>query len=88
MTREQLEKIWEETQSDWKGDNAIQGLQILQKYFDPTTDTLICGADHDVFWSVDIGEALERGLTEEDATTLARLNWSIDEDGECFSCFV
>lgn len=88
LTKEELQQIWEEADSKWDGDNALQGLDILRKYFDPMKTNLIQGADHDVIWSVNIDEALENGLTREDATKLALLNWSLDEDGDCFSCFV
>ncbi len=83
MTRERLTEIFEETESNWEGDNAFQGLQILSKY----ATNLITGAEHDIIYSVDIDEIVE-DLTEEDAIALAKLNWSLDEDGEYFTCFV
>lgn len=95
VTREQLEDIFGDgdekegyIDSKWTGDNAIKGLRILEKYFDIEKKDLIQGADHDVIWSVSVDDAIEAGLTVEDAEALALLNWTIDEDGECFSCFV
>lgn len=88
ITNAQLEGIFSEISSKWEGDNAFQGLQIIAKYISPTKKDLIAGAGHDVIYSVGIDELLNAGLTEEDATALASLNWSIDEDSECFSCFV
>lgn len=82
MTREALEKIFNDTDSKWEGDNAFKGLQILSKY----TDTLIQGADHDIIFSVEVDEIIEQ-LTEEDATSLAMLNWMI-HDGAYFACYV
>ena len=84
MTRERLEEIFEETPSYWDGDNAFQGLQILAKY---TDKNIVCGANHDIIYSIDIESALDQ-LTEEDAVKLATLNWMIDDDGDCFACFV
>ena len=82
MTHERLEQIFEETESEWEGDNAFQGLQILSKY----TDNLIQGADHDIIYSCDIGEIVEE-LSEKHAIALAKLNWML-HDGEYFACFV
>ena len=84
MTRERLEQIFEETKSDsnWEGDNAFRGLQILSKY----TDNLIQGAEHDIIYSCEIDDVVEK-LTDEDATMLAKLNWML-HDGEYFACFV
>jgi cell division GTPase FtsZ len=82
MELEQLEQIFEDTESKWEGDNAFQGLQILSKY----TDNLIQAAEHDIIYSVSITEIIDK-LTEEDAIKLAELNWMLD-DVECFACFV
>lgn len=85
MTREKFEEIFKVTYSDWKGDNAIQGLTIIMKYI--KDKDIICGADHDVIYSVDIDDLIEAGITEADATALATLNWII-YDGEYMACFV
>lgn len=84
MTRERLEQIFEETKSDsnWEGDNAFRGLQILSKY----TDNLIQGAEHDIIYSCDIETVIE-DLSEKHAIALAKLNWML-HDGEHFACFV
>jgi hypothetical protein len=83
MTREQLEKIFDNDETQWEGDNAFQGLQILSKY----TDNLIQAAEHDIIFSEGIEKVLDAGLTEEDADALRKLNWMLDGHG-CFSCFV
>ena len=83
MKREKLEQIFEEKDSKWEGDNAFQGLQILSKY----TTNLICGAAHDIIYSVDIDDVVE-AMTEEDAEALALLNWMLDSECDCFACFV
>lgn len=83
MEIERLKQIFEEADSKWEGDNAFQGLQILSKY----TTKLICGADHDVIYSVDIDDIVE-AISEEDANALAMLNWTLDSDNDCFACFV
>ena len=82
ITIEEIEQIFEDVDSKWEGDNAFQGLQILSKY----TDKLIQGAGHDVIWSVDVDKIIELGITKEDITKLALLNWMIEED--CLACFV
>ncbi len=84
MTEERLEQIFEEVNSKWEGDNAFEGLCIIRKYI--KEDDVLCGADHDVIYSVTVPEILAAGLTEDDAQKLAMLNWSISEG--YFSCFV
>jgi hypothetical protein len=88
MTYEEVVEVFEEEdlKTKWEGDNTIQGLKILEKYFNPLIDSLITGANHDVLYSVDVEEAIKRGLTKEDVYALARLNWMIEDD--CFQCFV
>lgn len=83
MNREEIEKIFDEVDSKWEGDNAFQGLQILSKY----TDNLITGANHDIIYSEDIDKIVEK-ITEEDAIALAKLNWMINDEGDCLACFV
>lgn len=82
ITREEIEQIFDDVDSNWEGDNAFQGLQILSKY----TDKLIQGAGHDTIYSIDIDDVIELGITKEDVTKLSLLNWMIEED--CFACFV
>jgi len=85
MTREKLEEIFEETKSNWDGDNALQGLNILNKH--SKGKSVLCAAKHDIIYSLDVEDTLENGLTEEDALSLAKLNWMLDEH-DCFACFV
>lgn len=82
ITKEEIKQIFNDVDSQWNGDNAFQGLQILSKY----TDNLIQGAGQDIIWSVDVDEIIELGITKEDITKLSLLNWMIDED--CLACFV
>lgn len=77
----------ENINSNWTGDSAFKGLLILSKYFDTEHTDIICGADHDILYSVDVVQALENGLTYEDATSLFLLNWML-EDSNYFSVFV
>ena len=65
------------------GDNAMKGLLIITKYL-PTAG--IGAAEHDVIYSVSSDRLVEAGITAEDAVTLRRLNWMIDE--ESLACFV
>ena len=88
MTTEDIQKIFEETDSAWEGDNFVQGVQILLKYFDPKKTRIIGGADHDIVYSVDIEELIKAKVTEEDIRAIAMLNWSFDEEYDCLSCFV
>jgi hypothetical protein len=83
MTKELFIEIMEKESGDWEGDNAYQGLKILEKY----TSNLIQGAGHDVIWSEDIEKLIERGITKEDVEELRRLNWML-EDETYLSCFV
>lgn len=81
MTQERLVEIFEECDSDWEGDNAYQGLQILAKY----NSNIIIGAEHDIIYSLVVDDIIE-SLTEEDAIALRKLNWMLDR--EQFACFV
>ena len=76
MTKNEFKKIFKKTKSEWDGDNAYQGLQIIAKY----TEYLIQGAEHDVIFSEDIDVLIKKGIIKEDVTKLARLNWSIEFD--------
>jgi hypothetical protein len=83
MTREEFKKVFKNEDTNWEGDNAYQGLQILSKY----ADSLIKGADHDIIYSCDVDYLIEKGITKEDAEKLRKLNWMI-YDGEYMACFV
>lgn len=87
MTEEEFVEIMNDdnVKTDWKGDNACQGLDIIRKY---CPDKGIEYAEHDVIGSVMISEIAEAGITKEDAIKLCSLNWMIDEDNEGLSCFV
>lgn len=92
MTREIFLSFFDENhknyvKSNWKGDNAFQGLMIIAKYFDITKKDVVCGATHDEIYSVDIDEIIKNGIIEEDVKKLRKLNWSIQDD-EFLSCFV
>ena len=87
MNREELEKIFDEKKAKWDGDNTFQGLLIISKYFDIKNKNILGAAEHDIIYSVRIDEALQAGLTTEDAEALAKLNWMISEC-DCFACFV
>ena len=82
----EVEKIFDETNSKWDGDNAFQGLLIIAKYFDIKKNNIICGAGHDEMCSVDVDDLIEKGMTKEEFKMLAKLNWCIDED--FLKCFV
>lgn len=82
LTIKELKEIFYNQNTNWKGDNAFQGLQILSKY----TANLICAAEHDIIYSDDIYTVLNAGLTTEDAEKLRELNWIIEEDH--FACYV
>lgn len=82
MDKEKLLEIFDTTESEWIGDNTFKGMQIIAKY----NDNIVRGAGHDIIYCGDIDECLEKGMTEADATELAKLNWMIDEEG--FSKFV
>ena len=84
MTEKELQEIFETTKSDWDGDNAFRGLQILSKY----VGLVICGAEHDVLLGPSIDDVLRSGLTREDAIELRRLGWTIEEEPGYFACYV
>lgn len=72
---------------EWTGDNAIQGLWIIGKYFDPMKSSIIKGANHDIIYSVNVDDIVEKGITEEDTIALRKLNWMIEDDSY-LACFV
>ncbi len=87
MTEERLVAILkdDDVNAEWEGDNALQGLNLIAKYF---TDgrTVLTGANHDVIYSVGISEIVAAGITEEDAKELRRLNWM--EEYDYMACYV
>lgn len=83
ITREQFDEIFEQADSNWEGDNAFQGCNIIAKY----TSNVIQGASHDELWSEDVEKLIEAGITIEDTKKLALLNWVISEN-EYLVCFV
>ena len=85
MKRDEFDKEFDNEDAEWEGDNAFQGLKIIEKYM-PGKE-LICGAGHDVIWSVGVDELIEAGITVEDVRALAKLNW-MTEHGEYLACFV
>lgn len=89
MTPERFQEIFDNTKSEWEGDNALQGCIIISKYIDPKKEAILAAAEHDIIYSVDVEDILNAGITEEDAVALAKLNWMIDtEYGECLAVFV
>ncbi len=88
LTDERLMEIMHDDsiETDWEGDNAIQGLNIIAKYINPIEKSIIVGAVHDMILSVDLNTIIEAGLTEEDAILLRTLNWM--EEYDALACFV
>lgn len=84
---EEIRNIFENTKSELhkiEGDNAFLGLILLSKY--QTKNVLVC-AEHDIIYSFSLDDVIELGVTDEDLTELARMNWHISEyDG--LACFV
>ncbi len=87
MTVEKFIEIFDNTDSDWTGDNAVKGLLILCTILDPNEHELIEGAGHDEIWGPQLETLIEAGITEDQVKQLALLNWSI-EDSEYLTCFV
>lgn len=91
ITLERIEELFGDgrVDSEYEGDNFLQGIEILKKYFDISKEDIVRCASHDTIWTPDAEELIERGLTEEDAIKLVKLNWVYDEDDEGgFCCFV
>jgi len=88
MTEERLREIFEEDSftRELKGDTALQGLNILAKYF--PDKTVLRAAGHDIIYSCDLNEIIAAGITEEDTLELKRLNWILDTEVDCLVCFV
>lgn len=77
MTEKKFIEIMEQSyEFEWKGDNALKGLKIIEKYLPDTT--IICGAGHDTIYSVNIEELILKDITEEDVRKIRDLNWTID----------
>jgi hypothetical protein len=87
MKREKFIEILDGGSGRWEGDNAIQGLKIIEKYIDPQKTHLIQAAQHDIIFSVGIDELVEAGITEQDAEELRRLDWMVEDD-EYLACYV
>lgn len=84
MNRCEFKQIFSGDSGTWEGDNALQGLKIIEKYLPGEG---IRGADHDIIHSVDVDELIEAGITKEDVLELCRLNWMIEGDSY-LACFV
>lgn len=78
----------ESIKSEWTGDNAYQGLNIIAKYFDTTKVEIITFASHDDLWSVSLDDAIHASITREDVIKLRKLNWSVDRENDCFHCYI
>jgi hypothetical protein len=84
----EIREIFERTESELhkiEGDNALLGLILLSKY--KTKKDVLVGADLDIIYSFSLSDVIDLGITDEDLTELARMNWHISEyDG--LACFV
>ena len=88
MTRERFDEIFDQDSKSWNGDNAVQGILIIAKYFDLNKKDIIVGAGHDEIFSLNIDEIIAANITEEDAIKLRDLNWMANSEYDCLSCFV
>lgn len=84
MDIEDVEKIFEETNAEWEGENTMQGLVIITSFLPKSG---VEGADHDIIYSCGVQELIDAGAKKEDFEKLAKLNWMIN-DGEYLACFV
>lgn len=85
MTKDEFIKIMDGDAGRWEGDNAIQGLLIINKYL---PNEGVDAAEHDIIYSSDIDVLLNAGITIQDAIKLRGLNWMIDDEFDCMACFV
>jgi len=88
MNREEFEKVFDNEDTNWEGDNTFQGLLIIAKYIDIKENEIIAGVEHDILYSVDIDDIVDNGITIEDANKLRELNWMIEKDFDCLACFI
>lgn len=88
MTKEEFLKVFESEETKWDGDNAFQGLLIISKYINPKEKDILGSVGHDIIYSVDIDELIDAGITLQDATNLRLLNWMIESEYDCMSCFI
>lgn len=88
MKQEDFEAIFENEDTNWEGDNVMQGLLIIAKYIDPLKEHTMIGVGHDILYSVDVDAIIEAGITKKDAEKLRELNWMISSEYGCLSCFV
>ncbi len=79
MTYDRFIEIMDDIDNDelWKGDNTLQGANLMHKYL--SGKTILHGADHDVVYGPDIVPLLAAGITEEDVIALRKWNWTADE---------
>lgn len=81
MTREELDRIFEETKPYWTKVSAYLGLVVLSKY----TENIIIGANRDIIYSDYVDNVLENGLTQHDALRLRSMGWVIKL--HAFACY-
>ncbi len=87
MTRERFIKLMEitKTEREFVGCKIFAGLKIITKYV-PKEGIEAVG--HDIVYSSSIDDLLLAGITEEEVTTLRKLNWMVDEFEEGLAHFV
>ncbi len=88
ITRERFVEIFNQNFASWEGDNALQGLLIIAKYFNYKEKDCLVDAGHEIIYSVSVDDIIEAGITEEDANKLKELNWMIDSEHDSLACFV
>ncbi|MDY6857566.1 MAG: hypothetical protein SWO11_23255 [Thermodesulfobacteriota bacterium] len=84
MDRSQFEELMNCHFGNWEGDNALQGLKIIEKYLPGRG---IDGADRGIIYSVGVDELIDAGITIEDVAELCCLDWFI-EDNAYLACYV
>ena len=83
MDKNEFIRIFDGDSGEWDGDNALQGLKIIEKY---VPGRGIEGAEHEIIYSVTVDQLVEGGITKEDAEELRRLNWMVEYGA--MACFV
>ena len=90
MTHDEFIKIFDDDEmagsllTDLEGDNALIGLNLINRYM--PGEIILCGADHDIIYSVTIEDLIKAGIKRESVEYLSKINWSIQDD--YLICFV
>lgn len=78
--KELIDILYEHSEGIFAGDQILQGLKVMSKYF-PAHEKLLRGAGRDEVYAMKAKKLCKAGLTIEDAEMLRDCCWDVNEYG-------